>query len=464
MRITPLGAAGGEVTGSAYLLETSQTRILVDAGLFQGGRSTEERNRDAHLALPPDVAAVLVTHAHLDHVGRIPLLIRQGYRGPIYATPATIGLADIILKDSARIQVSDAERENRKRERAGKSPVQPLYGPADAEPFKSLAKEVPYDAPVAVAPGISARWVEAGHLLGSASIELTITEEGREKIVVFSGDLGPLDRPILKDFQTFSRADVVFLEATYGDRDHRDYSETLDQFERIVGEAEAADAKILVPTFAIGRAQTIIYHFALQFHKGKPRPFPIHLDSPMAIEANKVFAAHHELADVEAATFIRSGVLPMPPDILHSSLSADDSRRLNGLSGPCAILAGAGMCTAGRILHHLKQNLWRPSTHVLFVGFQGRGSLGRLLVDGANEVRIFGEEIAVRAKIHTLGGFSGHAGQADLMTWFEPLATSTPLVYLTHGEDGPRTTLAAVLRKEHGTKVDLPEIGQTITV
>lgn len=464
MRITPLGAAGGEVTGSAYLIQTSQAKILVDAGLFQGGRTTEEKNRAPQTALPADVDAILLTHAHLDHIGRIPLLIREGYRGPIYATPATIGLADIILKDSARIQVSDADRDNRKRQRAGRELVEPLYTPQDAEPFKSLAKPIPYHEPVAVAPGIRARWVEAGHLLGSASIEVTVTEDGRDKIVAFSGDLGPLDRPILRDFETFSRADLVFLESTYGDRDHLPYDETLSEFERIIAETSAARGKILVPTFAIGRAQLVIFHLAVMFHQRHVEAFPIYLDSPMAIEANKVYQAHRELADEQTAEWLKLGVFPLSPEILHVTPTVEESRKLNALHGPCAILAGSGMCTAGRILHHFKQNLWRPGTHVIIVGYQGNGSLGRLLIDGADTVKIFGEEIAVRAKIHTLGGFSGHAGQADLLKWFQPLAASKPRLLLTHGEDGPRRALAAKLGETYGATAELPEIGAAITL
>jgi metallo-beta-lactamase family protein len=453
-----MGAAGGEVTGSAYLVEASGARVLVDCGLFQGGKDAETKNRSP-LVDAGDVDAVLLTHAHLDHTGRVPLLIKEGYSRPIYATAATIDLADIVLKDSAKLQTQDAERMNRKRQ--GKEPpVEPLYGVEHAEPFRGMTKPVRLHETVAIAKGIMARWFEAGHMLGSGSIELTA--EG--KTVVFSGDLGPTTFPILREYERLKTANFVFLESTYGDRDHRPYVETVAEFERIVKEVAAQDGKILVPTFAIGRAQQIIYHLAILFHEGEVKRFPVYLDSPMAIEATKVFGRYPDLYDEDLLRLKQCGLAPLDPKWFTPSVTAEDSKRLNEVEGPCVILAGAGMCNGGRILHHLKANLSKPQTHVMIVGFQAEGSLGRRLVNGEKLVRIHGEEVPVNAHVHTLNGFSAHAGQAELLKWFAPLAGRKPAVALTHGENPQRGALAAKLREQFGISPRLPQLGEVIEV
>ena len=462
MKITLLGASGGEVTGSAYLVETRQARLLVDFGLFQGGRKTEALNRLPIVCQPRRLDAVLVTHAHLDHTGRLPLLVRNGYTGPIFATSATADLARLILTDSARLQAQDAARLNRKRERAGLEPLAPLYEPGHVEQACGLMRPVSFHESVAVAEGVTARWVDAGHLLGSASIRLTVEEGDRRRVVVFSGDLGPPNRPIVQDAEPFKAADVVFLESTYGDRDHRPYDETVAEFAGIVREAVHNRGKLLVPTFAVGRAQQMVYHLAVLFHQGTVPPFPVYLDSPMAIEASQIYRGHPGLLDEEMQAFRQQGVFPADPAYFKTSPTAADSMQLNDLEGPCLILAGSGMCTGGRILHHLKQNLWRKTTHVLIVGYQSRGGLGRQLVDGLPKVKIHGETIAVRARIHTLGGFSAHAGQSDLLDWFGAMAESKPQTVLVHGEDGPRQALATLLAERHGVRVQLPGLGEEL--
>ena len=461
MKITPVGAAGGQVTGSCYVVETGTARILIDCGLFQGGRKSEALNR------PPTGAktkfdAVLLTHAHLDHTGRLPLLARMGYTGPVFATPATIDMTALILRDSARIQVADNERQNRKRMREGKPPQEPLYTPEDADAIIGCLRPVPYQQKFTVAPGIEAIWAESGHMLGSASIQLIVREGGRTKRIVFSGDLGPKSALILRDYEPFREADMVFLESTYGARDHRPLPDTIKEFVEIVQQSVESGAKILVPTFAVGRAQLILLLLSWMFRTGKSKPIPIFLDSPMAIQATDIYAKHEELFDDELQQYIKERPVYADLKTLRTTVSPDESKAINDVQGACVVLAGAGMCTAGRILHHFKANLWKSNTHVLIVGYQGDGSLGRQLVDGREKVRIHGETIAVKAKIHTLGGFSGHAGQTDLMEWFKVIAPCRPRVVLTHGEDKQREALAALIHERYHLPSIVPAMRETI--
>jgi metallo-beta-lactamase family protein len=461
MKITILGAAGGEVTGSAYYVQTKHASLLVDCGMFQGGKKAEALNRPPPGPKQP-LDAVLITHAHLDHTGRLPLLAKENLRVPVFATPATIELSALILRDSAHIQVGDLERRNRKRQRAGEPPEEPLYTAQHVEEVIQLFQPVPYQQPVDVAPGMKAVWAEAGHMLGSASIQLDVEEDGRQKGVVFSGDLGPIGAPILRDFEPFREADMVFLESTYGDHDHRPFAETVQEFVRIVHDTVEKRGKMLVPTFAVGRAQLLMSLLARMLREQKVRPFPIFMDSPMAIEATNIYLHHRELFDDEMTKFIAERPVREDLKTLTLSLTADDSRKINDQPGPCLIMAGAGMCTAGRILHHLKQNLWRPETHVLIVGYQSYESLGRRLVEGAKTVRIFGEKIAVRAQVHTLGGFSAHAGQKDLLAWFSAIAPAKPRVILTHGENGPREALAKQIQERFHLPSALPNMHDVV--
>lgn len=464
MEIEIMGAAGGEVTGSLYRVRNRRANILVDCGMFQGGVAGMDRNRELTGGDEARCDAVVLTHAHLDHTGRLPLWIKRGFRGPIFASQATLDLADIILQDSAKIQAQDAERTNRKRERAGQTPVLPLYGPEDVARVREQGRFLEWGVSTEVAEGMRVRLFEAGHLLGSASVELTVEEAGRRRVIVFSGDLGPPRLPIVRDFDPPPRADLVFLESTYGDRNHRPYEETVDELEGILREMVEARGKILVPTFAIGRAQQILYHLASFFRSGKLRPFPVYLDSPMAAEASRVYARHPELFDDEMRL-----LAPVPggepvAGRVRATVTADESRALNDLEGPMVILAGSGMCTAGRILHHFRQNLWKDSTRVVIVGYQSRGSLGRRLIEGEKLVMIHGEPVAVRAQIHTLGGFSAHAGQRDLLDWLSALEPSRPRVLLTHGEDRPRTALAQAIRERFDLDVSLPDHGEIIRI
>lgn len=463
MKITLYGAAG-DVTGSAYYVSTTQADLLIDFGIFQGGKAAELRNRK----LPPidfkRLRAVALTHAHLDHTGRLPLLAKRGFSGPIYATPATIEVVGLILHDSVKVQTLDLQRENRRRQRKGQPLVQPLYAAEDVEKILKLLTPIPYNEPVEILPGISMRAHEAGHILGSVSLELTVTEVGKKKVVVFSGDLGPHDMAIMQDSEPFSAADLVFMESTYGDRDHRSLEETFAEAREAITWSLKNGGKVLIPSFAIGRTQQLLYYIAAGLDTGTFPEIPVYLDSPMAIEATKIYMKHPELFDKEAMELLDKGVIKQDLPRLHTCETAEESMALNSVPGTAIIMAGAGMCNAGRILHHLRHNLWKPETTVLIVGYQGQGSLGRQLVEGAKKVRIFGEEILVKAKIYSLGGLSAHAGQTDLVHWFDAMAASKPRLVLTHGEDRARIPLAALIQQKYGITAELPEFGAVVEV
>jgi metallo-beta-lactamase family protein len=458
MRVTVFGAGGGQVTGSAYLVESGKSKILVDCGLFQGVPNADQQNRIPQQFTFRHLDSVLITHAHLDHTGRLPILAQRNFAGPVFCTEATAELAALILHDAAKIQASDIVRLNRRRRREGKTPLDPLYSSDDVYKIVNRFRTVPFDQPISVAPEIEARWIEAGHLLGSASIQLTVAENGHKRTVVFSGDLGQSSAPLIRYASTIDQADVVFLESTYGDRNHKTFRETVTEFTDVVQRASERGGKILVPTFAVGRAQLLVVLLAWLFRRGEVKPFPIFLDSPMAIKASEIYLKHPELWHENLKEIVRER--PLREELAKAGskvcTTAAESRALNDVSGTCMILAGAGMCNAGRILHHLQSSVSKQDTSVLVVGFQGQGTVGRALVDGAKSIRIHGEKTIVRASVHSLGGFSAHAGQSDLLKWLSPMASHRPRVFLTHGEDRGRGTLAACIEQQFDIKAEMP--------
>lgn len=463
MVISFYGAVGG-VTGTAYHCASAAGNILVDCGMFQGGKVAEKLNKSAPPVDYENLSAIVLTHAHLDHCGRLPHAIRAGYKGPIYGTPATIDLTELILKDSLKVQTSDLEKLNRMLARQGKPSVELSFGKEDVEAVIRQMQPMPYHKKFPITKGMHITVDEAGHILGSSSIRLQVREKGKNRNIIFSGDLGGRGMPIVRDPEPFTEADMLIMETTYGDRDHKPLGDTLDEAVEIIRNAIKTNGKILVPSFAIGRTQDLIYYMEQAFIKGELPRFPIYIDSPMAIEASRIYMDHPELFDEEMLSFLHSGAMERDKGYIRPTPTPEESRLLNDIKGPCMIIAGSGMCNAGRIQHHMRHNLYKSETSVLIVGYQAEGTLGRQLVDGRKSVRIFGEPITVRAQIHKLGGFSAHAGQSELLKWFNAVAPARPKVVLTHGEDQARNIFADLIRHRYGLKPILPQYGDSVTI
>lgn len=460
MDIQFLGAAG-EVTGSCHLLTVRGQRILLDCGLLQGSRQDEARNREPFPFDPRDLDAVVLSHAHIDHSGRLPLLCARGYRGPIYTQHASRDLCEIMLRDAAFIAEKDAEWENRKRERKGLEPIEPLFDRTDAERVMSHFHGLDYDAFTEILPGVTLCLRDAGHILGSAIVELALVENGLERKLVYSGDLGHPGAEVLRDPTRIARADLVVLESTYGDRLHRSHDQTLREMHDILDDARGSRGHVLIPSFAVGRTQDLLYLFGKYHDAWGVEDWPIYLDSPLAIEATEIYLRHTALYDTEARALFSSRHRLAGIPRLHFSRSAEESMALNQLDEAAIIIAGSGMCTGGRIRHHLKHNAWRRNCHIVIVGFQARGTLGRQLVDGARRIRLWGETIKVAATVHTLGGFSAHADQRELVDWYRHIH-GTPPVVLVHGEPDAQATLAERLRSDCRAPVTIASQGQRI--
>ena len=454
--------AMGEVTGSCYVLTTDRARVMIDMGMHQGEKEADEHNRRMPPIAPAKLDAVVLTHAHLDHCGRLPLLTRDGYRGRIHCTTPTAEVTGIILRDSAAIQVEDCLRFNRRLRRGDEPCQEPLYDVPEAEQALRQLTTMGYDQVKTIADGITIKFIDAGHILGSASVQMVVTDGARTMTIVFSGDVGMSGSPILRDPTTPMPADVVLLESTYGDRDHRSLAETRDELLAILQEAQAAGAKVLIPAFAVGRTQDLIFHIGEFLRAGKLPSVRVYVDSPMATSVSDLYTRHKEVYDERARQLLADHMSPLSFPGLTYTRTVEESKRLNEAKGSMVIISASGMCTGGRILHHLYHDLNKPETHVVIVGYQGQGTLGRRLVDGARHVTIFREDVPVRAKVHTLGGFSAHAGQSGLLNWAAPFQESKPRMFLTHGEDGPRTALRDQLKARFGLDPAMPQYGDEV--
>jgi metallo-beta-lactamase family protein len=414
--LTFLGATG-QVTGSCYLLETNKQRLLIDCGLYQGSKLTEAQNTADFPFDPSTIDAVVLSHAHLDHCGRLPKLVKDGFNGSVFLTEASFSLLELMLKDAVHIQLRDIEWENKRRQRAGKELLEPLYDLDDVETLLKLRRPIAYSVEQAILPGITLSFHEAGHILGSSIVRLRIKDQEKVKTLVFSGDLGNPNSPLLRDPSILTEADVLLLESTYGDRDHKPLENTLDELRDTLAEAAKSGGNVIIPAFAVGRTQDLIYWLGKIQRQGKLPQQTIYLDSPMAISASEIYASNTALFNIDDPEFTK-----IAPQGWHAwlkgliySQTAEESMAVNRIAGGAIIIAGSGMCNGGRIRHHLKYNLWRRDAHIIIAGFQAEGTLGRLLVDGNKKyIKILGSEINIAAKIHTLGALSAHADQSQL--------------------------------------------------
>lgn len=457
MELTFLGAAE-RVTGSCYLVRMNGRSLLLDCGQFQGKPETEKLNFEPLPVAVQDIDAVVLSHAHIDHSGRLPLLKKQGWHGPIYAHEGTRDLCAVLLRDSGYLHEKDAEWENRKRARKGLAPVSPLYTQTDGEAVLENFIPLQYAEQREILPGVRIRLSNAGHILGSCVIELWLDDSRRRTKLAFSGDLGYRDAPIMYPSETIDRADLVLLESTYGDRLHRTFQSTVDELRTVFEAARAERGNVIIPAFAVGRTQDLLHLMNEYFDEWGIGNYRVFLDSPLAIAATEAYAEHGELH--RSRIFSPDAHAPIL-ERLTISRRSEDSMAINRIDSGAIIIAGSGMCNGGRVLHHLKHNVWRPNTHVVIVGFQAYGTLGRRLVDGADEIRLWGEEIRVNAAIHTVGGLSAHGDQADLIRWYGGFENH-PDVCLVHGEPSAQQALASALRTRFGANVRIPKHGESI--
>jgi len=453
--------AAGEVTGSCHLIHSGPYRIVIDCGLIQGTHEDEERNRDPFPFNPGDIDAVILTHAHLDHSGRLPMLVKDGFRGKIFTQHASLDLCRIMLKDSAHLNEKEAQWKNRKLERKHKPLVEPLYCMEDAVAALRRFKGLDYDQSYDILPGVRVRLRDAGHILGSSIVELWLKEKGVERKVVFSGDLGHANTPILRNPAVVDEAALVIMESTYGDRCHRSWEDTELELAEIFKDSRANRGNIMVPAFAVGRTQEILYTLGRNRDKWGIDRWQIFLDSPMAIEATGVYAKHTSLYDKETLEIQNATGNPFMLPNLTLSHTANQSMAINRIHDGAIIIAGSGMCDGGRIRHHFKHNIWRSECKLLIVGFQARGTLGRSLVEGAKEIRLWGERVRVAAKVHTIGGLSAHADADGLVRWYGGFKGRPP-VALVHGEPESISALSGRLKNSLGASVLVPAPGSEL--
>ncbi|MEA1889115.1 MAG: MBL fold metallo-hydrolase [Pseudomonadota bacterium] len=457
--------ADQNVTGSCHLIECAGKKILIDCGLYQGRKEIVEENLTPFNFDPTDIDYLLLTHAHLDHCGRIPLLAKRGFKGEIITTSATVELARLVMLDSAGLQEEEARYQQRRADRKSgrhKKKIEPLYTRLDAlNCLEFIGRRASYDRTILIAPGIRATFIDAGHILGSASILLELEEQGQSHRVIFSGDIGYSNRAILRNPTPPPQVDTVVMETTYGDRLHKQLKPSIDELYTAINETIGRGGNVIIPTFALERAQEILFYLREGVEKGIiPHYINVFLDSPMAISATRIFARHPECYDSKTLKVSQYSGDPFNLPGLRFTQETAESMAINNVTGGAVIMAGSGMCTGGRVRHHLKHNIWNRKSSIIFVGFAAHGTLARRIIDGAEEVSIYGEKMPVRASIYTIGGFSAHADQAELLSWHGQ--TGNPkTTFLVHGEKESMQALAAKLA---GTKVIMPELDQSFSL
>ncbi|MEX2173888.1 MAG: MBL fold metallo-hydrolase [Pirellulaceae bacterium] len=463
MKLHFLGA-NRQVTGSRYCLEVAGRQVMIDCGMFQE-RQFEYRNWDRSPVAPGELSALLLTHVHIDHCGLLPKLVKEGFAAPIHTTRPSAALLEIMLRDSAKIQIEDAQykqKRHAKQGRQAKFSYEPLYGEADVDRTLPLVQACGYGEEVAVAPGITARFFDAGHILGSAMIQIDATENGTTRRIVFSGDIGQWDKPIIRDPSLLSQADYVVMESTYGDRNHERAGDIETQLAQVIGETVARGGNVVVPTFAVERAQELVYYIGRLARAGRIPPLPVFLDSPMAVDVTAIYARFHDYVDEAMLNMINSNQPPLRFPSLTMTRTADESKAINRVHQPCIIMASSGMCNAGRIKHHLKANLERPESTILFVGHQAQGTLGRQILDKSRRVRIHGRDFTLRAKIAQIYGFSGHADHGGLLRWIGHFEPRPRQMFLTHGEEDVSLKLADELGAKLGIAVAVPHYQEVV--
>jgi metallo-beta-lactamase family protein len=464
MEIKFMGAAR-TVTGSCYILETGGHRFAVDCGMHQGNAEIEKRNIDVSAYDPARIEFFLITHAHIDHSGLLPRMVQNGFRGPIYTTPPTRDLLEIMLLDSAHIQEMEAQWKTRKRLRHGEQNIEPLYTQKDAEATMPLFQTVPYDKPFEPFPGLEVNFRDAGHILGASMVALRVGENGLQTKLIFSGDIGRPAQLMVQDPTIAHTADYLFMESTYGSRNHKNEADSLDELAAAIKYSYGRGEKVIIPAFAVERTQEIIYSLHMLAKAGRlPGDMPVYVDSPLAIRATEIFRRYRDYFDGETRKLLKNGEDPLSLPQLHFTLSSQESVAINTTPGPAVVISASGMANAGRIKHHLRHNVWREGASIVFVGFQAQGTTGRRLVDGARKIRLFNEDVAVQAKIFTINGFSAHAGQSQLLDWLSHFRNDGMQIFLVHGEPSGQEVLAGLIKERFGFTVFIPDYLEEVTL
>jgi len=458
------GEKSGPADSEALVGTLLRARVVVDCGLFQE-RAHQGRNWEPSPLHPKMINAMLLTHAHVDHCGLAPKLVHEGFRGAIITTAASAELIELVLRDSAKIQEEDAvykRKRHRKERRKGRHPAQPLYTLKDVERTLPLLQPVGYEEPVAITDDVTAIFHDAGHILGSAMVELQVRNNGEPRRIIFSGDVGQRGKPLVRDPAVPAQADFLVMESTYGDRDHEDQGDVESQLETVINRTVDRQGNVVIPIFAIERSQELIYHLSRLRHADRIPDVPVFLDSPMAVDATDIFRRHRDCFDLETWQMISAGDTPLRFPGLRMVRSVEESKAINQHEGPAVIMSTSGMCTAGRIKFHLRQNIMRETSTILFVGYQARGTLGRQILEGQPEVRIHGRQYLVRAQVEQIHGFSGHADRGDLMRWLGYFQTPPQQLFLTHGEEEQSLSLARQIREQLDWNVTVPEYRQVV--